>query len=56
MENIALTIHIPHVNQEILNFLKRFSTEDLELTTLEDIQDLQLLQNTRHEDTISACL
>ena len=53
MESIALTIHNPKVKQEIISFLKRFSVEDLELTSIEDIEDLKLLQNTRHEDTVS---
>ena len=53
MESIALTIHNPKVKQEIISFLKRFSVEDLELTSIEDIEDLKLLQNTRHEDTFS---
>jgi hypothetical protein len=53
MESIALTIHNDKIKQEIFNFLKRFSSDDLELTSIEDIEDLKLLQNTRHEETVS---
>jgi hypothetical protein len=53
MESIALTIHNDKIKQEILNFLKRFSSDDLELTSIEDIEDLKLLQNTRHEEAVS---
>jgi len=53
MESIALTIHNDKIKQEILSFLKRFSSDDLELTLIEDIEDLKLLQNTRNEETVS---
>lgn len=53
MENITLTIRNTAIKQEILDFLQRFSSTDVELTTLEDIEDLKLLQNTRHEETVS---
>jgi hypothetical protein len=53
MENITLTIRNTAIKQEILNFLQRFSAADLEFTTLEDLEDLKLLKNTRHEETVS---
>lgn len=53
MESIALTIHNAEVKQEILDFLKHFSSKDIELSSIEDIEDLKLLQNTRQEDTVS---
>jgi hypothetical protein len=53
MESIALTIHNDKIKQEILSFLKRFSSNDLEFTLIEDIEDLKLLQNTRNEETVS---
>jgi len=53
MESIALTIHNDKIKQEIFSFLKRFSSDDLEFTLIEDIEDLKLLQNTRNEETVS---
>lgn len=53
MENITLTIRNSAIKREILNFIQRFPTTDVELTTLDDIEDLKLLQNTRHEETVS---
>jgi len=53
MESIALTIHNDKIRQEILDFLKKFPTGELELMSIEDAEDLQLLQKTRHEETIS---
>jgi hypothetical protein len=53
MDSITLTIHNDKIKQEILSFLKRFSSDDLEFTSIEDIEDLKLLQNTRHEETVS---
>ncbi len=38
---------------EILNHLQRYASSDVELSTLEDIDDLKLLEETRHEDTVS---
>ena len=37
------------IKQEIFNFLQRFASTDIALSTLEDIK---LLQQTRHEETI----
>ena len=53
MENITLTIRNSAIKQEIITFLQRFPSTDLEFSTLEDIEDLKLLQNTRHEETVS---
>jgi len=53
MENIALTIRNNAIKQEILNFLRRFPSSDVELTTQEDLEDLKLLQNTRDEESVS---
>ncbi|MFZ1643089.1 MAG: hypothetical protein WAV07_16995 [Candidatus Contendobacter sp.] len=53
MESIALTIHNDKIRQEIFDFLKKFPTDELELMPIEDAEDLQLLQKTRHEETIS---
>ena len=53
MENITLSIRNPAIKQEIMNFLQRFPSSDVEFTTLDDIEDLKLLQETRHEDTVS---
>jgi hypothetical protein len=52
MESIALTIHNAEIKQELLDYLKRFSSEDLELSSIEDLEDLKLLQKTREEDTV----
>ncbi len=38
---------------EILNNLQRYPSSEVELSTLEDIDDLKLLKETRHEDTVS---
>lgn len=53
MESITLTIHNTKIKQEIINFLERFSSNEVEFSTFDDAQDLKLLQDTRHEDTIS---
>jgi hypothetical protein len=53
MESIAIAIHNDKVKQEIFDFLKKFSNDELELLPIEDAEDLHLLQKTRHEDTIS---
>jgi hypothetical protein len=53
MENIALTIYNDKIKQEIFDFLKKFPNDELELMSIEDAEDLQLLQKTRHEETLS---
>lgn len=53
METITLTIYNLKIKQEIINFLQHFPETDIELTTLEDIDDLRLLKNTRYEESIS---
>lgn len=53
MESIALTIYNDKIKQEIFDFLKKFPSDELELTSIEDAEDLQLLQKTRGEEAIS---
>jgi hypothetical protein len=53
MESIAIAIHNDKIRQEIFDFLKKFPNDELELMSMEDAEDLQLLQKTRHEETIS---
>ncbi len=53
MESIALNIHNDKIKQEIFDFLKKFPNDEVELMPIEDVEDLQLLQRTRHEETIS---
>ena len=53
MESIALNIHNDKIKQEIFDFLKKFPNDEVELMPIEDAEDLQLLQRTRHEETIS---
>lgn len=53
MESIALNIHNDKIKQEIFDFLKKFPNDEVEMMPIEDAEDLQLLQRTRHEETIS---
>lgn len=53
MESIALTIHNEKIKQEIVDFLKKFPSDELELMSIEDAEDLHLLRKTRHEEVIS---
>jgi len=53
VESIALNIHNDKIKQEIFDFLKKFPNDEVELMPIEDVEDLQLLQRTRHEETIS---
>ena len=53
MESIALTIHSDKVKQEIFDFIKKFPSVEVELMSIEDAEDLRLLQKTRHEETVS---
>ena len=53
MESIALNIHNDKIKQEMFDFLKKFPNDEVELMPIEDVEDLQLLQRTRHEETIS---
>lgn len=53
MESIALAIRNDKIKQEVFDFLKKFPSNDLEFMSIEDAEDLQLLQKTRHEGTIS---
>ncbi|SMF94231.1 hypothetical protein SAMN02949497_1540 [Methylomagnum ishizawai] len=53
MESIALTIHSDKVKQEIFDFIKKFPSGEVEVMSIEDAEDLQLLQKTRHEETVS---
>lgn len=52
MESIALNIHNDKIKQEILDFLKKFPNDELEVMSLEDAEDVQLLQKIRQEETI----
>ncbi len=53
METIALNIQNKNIRQKILEFLKQFKSKDLEITTINDLKDLKLLQSTRSEKSIS---
>jgi hypothetical protein len=53
MEHITLSLRNTAIKQEIINFLQHFSTTDVEVITVEDMEDLMLLKNTRHEEAIS---
>ncbi len=53
METLALNIHNEHIKEEIIQFLQKFKSKDLEFTYIDDVEDLKLLQQTRHEATIS---
>jgi len=53
VESIALNIHNDKIKQEIFDFLKKFPNDEVEMMPIEDAEDLQLLQRTRHEETIS---
>lgn len=53
MENITLSIRNSLIKQEIINFLQRFPSSEVEFTSLEDLEDLKLLQETREEETVS---
>ncbi len=53
METLALNIHNEHIKEEIIQFLQKFKSKDLEFTYIDDVADLRLLQQTRHEATIS---
>ena len=53
MKCIALTIHNDKIKQEIFDFLKKFPDGEVELMSIEDAEGLQLLQRTRHEETVS---
>jgi hypothetical protein len=52
MESIALAIHDEKIRQEIVDFLKKFSDQEVELMSMEDVEDLRLLQKTRSEETM----
>ena len=53
MENVALAIHSEKIKQEIFDFLKKFPSNEVEILPIEDAEDLQILQKTRNEETVS---
>jgi hypothetical protein len=53
METLTLNIHNEHIKEEIIQFLQKFKSKDLEFTYINDLEDLKLLQQTRDEKTIS---
>lgn len=53
METLTLNIHNEHIKKEIIQFLQKFKSKDLEFTYIDDLEDLKLLQQTRHETRIS---
>ena len=53
MENIALAIHSEKIKQEIFDFIKKFPSNEVEILPIEDAEDLQILQKTRNEETVS---
>lgn len=53
MDTITVNVQNKDVKEEILNFLKHYKADEVEFTTIEDLEDLKLLHTTRREKTIA---
>jgi len=53
MSVIALNIQNESIKNEIINYLEKYKTQDIEITSIEDVKDLLLLKETRNDDKMS---
>ena len=53
MQTLTINIKNKKVADEITQLLENYRKEDLEIISVENLEDLKLLKNTRHEDAIS---
>lgn len=50
METIALNIHSKELKEKILRFLNDFVKSDIEVTNIEDLKDILLIEEAKKEN------
>ena len=50
METIALNIQNKGIRDKIIRFLRDFVQSDVEITTIEDLKDLMLIEEAKREN------
>lgn len=52
MQTITINIKDDQLADKVLWFLERFQSDELEIVSKEDIEDLKLLKATRNDETV----
>lgn len=52
MQSITINIKDEQLADKVLWFLERFQSDELEIVSKEDMDDLKLLKETRNDETI----